>query len=66
MAIEVAVNVVYFFVLRCSMGFGILIFWALGICMVTCLARDSLFTRPSPHETVERELRDGYGSAYSA
>ena len=61
--IEVLVTIVYFFLFRLATGFAILVFWALGLCVVIHLARDTLFRQPSPLEVVESEVRREFGSS---
>jgi hypothetical protein len=56
-AVEIFVTVFYLFLLRTAVGFAIFVFWALGFCMVVHLARDALFTRPSPLAVVKNEIR---------
>lgn len=62
MATEALVTLFYLFPIRRSIGLAMLIFSALGLCMVTHVARNSPFARPAPQEVVEHELRDEYGT----
>ena len=53
--------IIYFFVLRTTVGFGIFVFWVLGLCMTIQLAKDAIFRQPSPLEAVENEIRREFG-----
>ncbi|KAM0713391.1 hypothetical protein Q7P37_010353 [Cladosporium fusiforme] len=63
-AIEMTVTLIYIFLLRLPTSFAILIFWALGLCMVIQMARDAVFARPTPGEVVEGELRAEFCGEY--